>query len=40
MDDKNREDVRLVELEDPALRDYILNRGGKLTISRKPILQG
>jgi hypothetical protein len=31
---------RIARIDDVDLREYIKSRGGKLTISRKPVLRG
>jgi hypothetical protein len=33
-------DKRIARIDDVDLREYIRSRGGRLTISRKPILRG
>jgi hypothetical protein len=37
---RENKDDRIARIDDIDLREYIKSRGGKLTISRKPILRG
>jgi hypothetical protein len=37
---REKRDNRIARIDDIDLREYIKSRGGKLTISRKPILRG